>query len=243
MAKKAEDRPLYQQVKESILQRIEQEKLNPGDALPTESELELMYQVSRTTVRQAIGELQNEGYITKQQGRGTFVANNSYEDCQAVLQSFTKDVAKKGISVKTNLISRDLIIPEEALIEETDCGTEPLLRIQRIRYIEGVPSILTTSYLPKLVYSKLDWKNIDFKNVSLYATIEEAGFDFESGEETVSLKPAPLYEASLLQIDEGYPISINRRKVYDKQGRLIEFSRSVTRGDRYQLYIKLKKKI
>lgn len=242
MAKRSDERPLYQQVKELILTRIEEDQMRPGDLLPTEAELESLYQVSRTTIRTAINELQNDGYITKQQGRGTFVANNSYEDCQAVLQSFTRDAQKRGITMRTILISAELIIPGEELQFSMEIKAEPVLRIQRMRYIDEIPTIFTTSYLPRYVHEKLDWKNADFCNHSLYEQIEAAGVDFESGEEIVEVCNAGVYEAALLGIDPGHPMSRNQRKVFDRQGRLVEYGSTLTRGDRYRLYIKLKKR-
>lgn len=241
MAKK-EDRPLYQHVKAAILEHIENEKLVPGDALPTEAELEAKFKVSRTTIRSAIGELQNEGYLTRQQGRGTFVSNNSYEDCQAKLQSFTEDVSKRNICVRTVLIGLDLIVPDNALKNEMQITIdEPVLRIQRLRYTDDIPSILTSSFLPKYSHEKLSWKEIDFSQASLYKEMEKVGIDFAYGEEAVEVYSATVYEASLLQIAVGSPMSLNRRKVYNAAGQMIEYSRSLTRGDRYRLHIKLRK--
>ncbi|NMA18145.1 MAG: GntR family transcriptional regulator [Clostridiaceae bacterium] len=242
MATKKEDKPLYQQVKTSILALIEENELRPGDLLPTEAELESIYQVSRTTIRTAISELQTEGYVTKHQGRGTFVANNSYEDCQAVLQSFTKDAQKRGITMRAVVISVELIIPDEELQNNMEMDSEPVLRIQRVRYIDEVPTILTTSYLPSHVHERMDWKSTDFSSCSLYEIMESHGVDFESGEEIVEVCSAGVYEAALLNVPVGYPLSRNQRKVSDKQGRLVEYGCSLTRGDRYRLYIKLIKR-
>lgn len=236
------ERPLYQKVKEAIMQQIESEKLFPGAPLPTESEMEMMYQVSRTTIRTAINELQNEGYIIKQQGRGTFVASNSYEDCQATLQSFTQDIAKSGDRLHTILISRELIIPDEKLQAEMQCGDRPVLRLQRVRYVNDIPSVFTISYLPAEVYEKLSWESEDFSCVSLYSIMEQAGIELDYGEEVVEVCGASLLEASLLQIDAGYPMCNNRRKAFNRQGRLMEYSSTLTRGDCYRLHIKLKKR-
>lgn len=243
MANQGNDLPLYQQVKASILSRIEENNLQPGDLLPTEAEMESMYQVSRTTIRTAISELQSEGYLVRQQGRGTFVANNSYADCQAVLQSFTQDAQKRGVDMRTVQISVELIIPNAELQSVMNLGTAPVLRIQRVRYIDEVPTILTTSYLPEHVYERLDWKNTDFSEYSLYERLENNGVDFESGEEIVEICTAGMYEAALLGVPVGYALSKNQRKVFDKQGRLVEYGCSLTRGDGYRLYIRLKKSL
>ena len=235
--------PLYQQVKESILAHIEENEMRPGDPLPTEAEMESLYHVSRTTVRAAVSELQSEGYLVRQQGRGTFVANNSYEDCQAVLQSFTEDAQKRGISICTRLLSTEMIIPSEELQKSMGLEDEAMLRIERLRYINDEATILTTSYLPRWVFERLDWKNADFCNQSLYEQIKNVGIDFESGEEIVEVCKAGIYEASLLNLSVGDPLCKNQRKVFDKQGMLVEYGCSLTRSDRYRLHIKLKKRL
>ena len=237
-----DEKPLYQKVKESILAQINDGSLRPGDLLPTEPVLEEMYNVSRTTIRAAIGELQRDGYISRQQGRGTFVANNSYEDCRAVLQSFTQELSRQGKELHTTPISLDLIIPDECIRDEMGIGDQPVLRIFRIRSIDGLPTILSTSYLPKRIYEKLDWKNIDLTDRSLYRLLEDAGIVFESGEEIVEICTASEYEASLLKIDAGSPLARNRRKVYDPDGQLIELGSVVTRGDQYRLHINLQRR-
>ncbi len=66
--------PLYYQLKTFLRQKIEDGELQPGDRLPTEQTLGKRHQISRTPIRQALSELAQEGYIYRQPGRGTFVA-------------------------------------------------------------------------------------------------------------------------------------------------------------------------
>lgn len=242
MEKTCDNKPLYQQVKSSILELIQQDQLKPGDPLPTEAELESLYQVSRTTIRAAIGELQSSGYITKRQGKGTFVASNTYEDCQAILQSFSRDAYRRGISMKTVLLASELAVPNDRALDYMGIGACTMLRIQRLRYIDNVPTVLTTSYLPSKVYEKLDWKNNDFCSKSLYEEMELIGVDMEFGEEIVEITIAGVFEASLLQVDIGHPLACNQRKVFNKAGDLVEYGCSFTRGEHYRLCIKLKKR-
>lgn len=235
--------PLYRQIEEQILKMIQEQDLKPGALIPTEYELEKMFSVSRTTIRTAIASLQQKGYIIKQQGRGTFVAQNSYETCVAVLQSYTEDAKKNGSEIKSVLISAELIYPTEELMDKLDHTDKTVLRIQRLRYVDGKPSILTTSYLPKRVEERFDWENIDFTTASLYAELEKAGIELDTGEEVIDICQAGIYEASLLQVKEGFPLARNRRYVYDKQKRLVEYSYNLTRGDCYSLHVALKKQI
>lgn len=242
MEKNNENKPLYQQVMSSILDLIQYYQLKPGDPLPTEAELESLFQVSRTTIRTATSELQSSGYITKRQGKGTFVASNTYEDCYAVLQSFSRDACKRGITMSTVMLSSELTVPNDRALDFMGIEACPMLRIQRLRYIDDIPTILTTSYLPSEVYEKLNWKKSDFCSKSLYEELELIGIDMEFGEEIVEVTTAGILEASLLQVDIGHPLACNQRKVYNKAGELVEYGCSFTRGEDYRLNIKLRKR-
>ena len=244
MTKEINEQPLYLQVKEMILEKIKEDNLKPGDLLPTEPELEEMFKVSRTTVRNAINELKSEGYVIKQQGRGTFIADNSYEDCVALLQSFGENARKRGSDIKTVVFGTELIFPENSLMENLEIeNEEPVLRIQRIRYIDGKLTNFTTSYLPRKIHEKLTWKEIDFRSTTLYSELRKAGVDLDNGEEIIELVSADEKLASLLKTDVGSPLIMNARKVYNRQGYLVEYSTTYTRGDRYRSYVKLKKNL
>ena len=77
--------PIYLQLKELIKERILQGEYRPGQLIPSERELCMQYGISRMTARQAIGELQNEGYLYKLQGKGTFVSSGKIEQNLACL--------------------------------------------------------------------------------------------------------------------------------------------------------------
>ena len=112
---KDKDMPLYHQVEEYIKEYISKNKLKPGDMLPTESELEDMLKVSRTTIRSAIISLQYSGYVIKQQGKGTFVADTSYEQQLPLLRSFTEDAIARGSKTHSIVLAKDIIMPDENL--------------------------------------------------------------------------------------------------------------------------------
>lgn len=241
MSKDINEQPLYMRVKDMILEKIKNDNLQPGDSLPTEPELEEMFHVSRTTIRAAINELKSEGYVVKQQGRGTFVANNSYEECVALLQSFSEDAKKNGSIVKTVVLGVDLIVPDDELVNLLEIEQENLLRLERIRYVDGEIVNVTTAYLPKRVHEKLDWKKIDFNNTTLYVEMRNSGIDLESGEEVIEVLCADERLASLLHVNVGSALVNNRRKVYNRLGQLVEYSTTYTRGDKYRNYVKLKR--
>lgn len=242
MTKPKDNQPLYHMVKEGLISIIRERGLKPGDLLPTESELEEMFHVSRTTIRTAINELQHEGYIVKQQGRGTFVASNSYAECTALLQSFYEDATQRGNKVTTMLISAELIIPEETVQEMLEIPREEVLKIQRVRYSDGEPIQLSTSYMPRGTYEKFPWREIDFSVTSLYKELEKAGVDLDNGEEIWEVCAADAYQAALLQIPVGAPLFQNCRVVRNKKGETVEYAKAYTRGDRHRTVVQLKRR-
>lgn len=135
--------PLYQQIFEEIKGAIESGEYAPKDRIPSEPELSERYGVSRITVRRAIEELCSEGYLVKQQGRGTFVSMPRIN--RRLLQyefarSFTQVCEDNGMKAGAHLVNR-LIVPvrsEEAQFLKLS-EDALLLYLQRVRTADGQP--------------------------------------------------------------------------------------------------------
>ena len=85
--------PYYHQLKLYILNQIESERWPPNGKIPSEAELGEHFEVSRTVVRQALKELENEGYLTSRKGKGTFVSGSKIvEGLVQNLSGFTEDM-------------------------------------------------------------------------------------------------------------------------------------------------------
>ena len=134
---------LYHKIAEFIMEKIKTEEWKKGQLIPSEKEFCEQFQVSRPTVRAAIAYLANQGYLVTVKGKGTFVSKPKIvEDTTVFLESFSKEMATKGISVQTEVASK-LKVP---------CGDE-VIKIVRLRYVkdsfhEG-PIVYNISYFPK----------------------------------------------------------------------------------------------
>ncbi len=84
--------PLYIQLKELIIEKIENGEWKRGEAIPTEMDLQKTLEVSRTTVRQAFTELVFEGILERKLGKGTFVADEKFKPTRPGITGFTKDI-------------------------------------------------------------------------------------------------------------------------------------------------------
>ena len=111
------DIPLYAQLVGIIKRNISTGALAVGDLLPSEAELCRWMNISRNTVRQAIGELEDEGLVVRKRGRGTFVADPA-TNRRGVRYSFTTEVSSLGKVPSSTLIDFDVIVPNQAVCEK-----------------------------------------------------------------------------------------------------------------------------
>ena len=146
------DIPLYAQLVGIIKRNISTGTLAVGDLLPSEAELCRWMNISRNTVRQAIGELEDEGLVVRKRGRGTFVADPA-TNRRGVRYSFTTEVSSLGKVPSSTLIDFDVIVPSQAVCEKMELreGT-PVYCFTRVRNVDGEPLILETSYYPEYIY-------------------------------------------------------------------------------------------
>lgn len=149
------DIPLYAQLVGIIKRNISTGTLAVGDLLPSEAELCRWMNISRNTVRQAIGELEDEGLVVRKRGRGTFVADPA-TNRRGVRYSFTTEVSSLGKVPSSTLIDFDVIVPSQAVCEKMELreGT-PVYCFTRVRNVDGEPLILETSYYPEYIYPHL----------------------------------------------------------------------------------------
>lgn len=110
--------PAYKQMYSSLKRDIQEGKYPPGSFLPTESEMEMIYEVSRTTVRRAIGMLTSEGYLSVTQGRGTEVQDVSTSQHLNKITSFTETLRRKGYQVSTQGLAQEKVAAPDLIRDE-----------------------------------------------------------------------------------------------------------------------------
>ncbi len=98
--------PLYFQIQRALRENIHSGELSEGDALASEEELARTYQVSRTTVRQALHGLKTSGYACSQKGRGTFVTRPKLEKNIMHLMGFTEDMKQRGMVPSSRVLEQ-----------------------------------------------------------------------------------------------------------------------------------------
>jgi len=232
--------PYYHQLKLFLLGEIRSGRLKQEQKLPSEAEFCELYSVSRTVVRQTIKELQNEGYLTTEKGKGTFISRpRIIEGFVQSLSGFYEDMVKRGYRVTTHILKQELIpashhVSQQLRIEE---GT-PVVVISRIRKLDDEPSVYVTTYMPQEICPKL--VDTDLENRSLYSFLEEeCGLEIFRGHRYIGVALANEYEASLLNINVGSPLIELESVSYLRDGRPLEYFHALHRGDRTRFEVEL----
>ncbi|GAA2701696.1 transcriptional regulator GamR [Aeromicrobium ponti] len=141
---------LYYSVKEQILNRIEQGIYPIGGKLPSESDLCTEFEVSRTTVRLALQQLEQEGRIYKMQGKGTFVSQPKIQETiTQTINTFSEQMKSIGLQAHSEVLSLEMIPATLSLANFLDIKpNEPIIELIRLRFAEQKPYQHSTSYVP-----------------------------------------------------------------------------------------------
>lgn len=231
--------PLYYQLKELLKAKIEMGELQPHDQLPSENELERLFQVSRMTARQALSELEREGYVYREQGRGTFVAEPKLRQSLLRLTSFTEDMRARGLKPGAQVLDIQILCNRHVAEKMGIPPEEELIKIQRVRLANNEPMALETSYVRHRFCPGLEEENLNDR--SLYQTLaEHYGIHLGKAHQTLEARLADEFETRVLHLPPGKPILHIERLTFLEDGTTpIEYVRSAYRADRYKFYVEL----
>jgi GntR family transcriptional regulator len=207
--------PLYQQVATVLRTEIEQ-RMRPGEAIATETELETRFGVSRITIRRAIDLLERAGLVYRRQGSGTFVTRPRVTEELGVLHSWTEGMRAQGLEPRTvHCAILTISAPEwvaGALRLDAAQG-EPVLRIERLRYAGDEPLCLMVDYVRSRFVPGL--AEAGLKTESLYETLATTyGLELARADDTVTAREADVVEASLLRLPARAPVLHVTRVTY-----------------------------
>lgn len=232
--------PLHYQLKEILLEMIENEELKHGDVIPTERELCEIQGVSRMTVNKAILSLVNEGILYREQGKGTFVANPKEKHQLTQLSSFTEDMNQKGFQTRTKILSFKTIQPtkQNRLILKMSEEHKFVIELIRLRICEDEPIALETVWIPQYLCSDMTIEMIEGK--SLYKAFEEKyGYHLEKANQTIEPIMLNKYESKLLNQKNEALALLFRRTTLIENGIPIEYTKAIYRSDLYKYEVTL----
>lgn len=141
--------PLYYQIRQQIKQQIQSGELKPGDQLLTENELQEIFGVSRSTVRQAISGLVYEGLVERRRPAGTVVAKKKFQEGLTGLDGFTSEVVRRGSVPQGNILEFEQTICPPDIVEILGLESgEMVIRLLRVRIVDGEKIGLEDWYAP-----------------------------------------------------------------------------------------------
>ncbi len=228
--------PLYQQVRESILQRVSSGEWQPGDYLPSEISLAEQYQVSQGTLRKALNALTREKVLVRFQGKGTAVA--VLNESSAMFRFFTL-VDEKGERVFPSSTVHDSCLGQANETEAAALGLasgDPVIRIERVRYLDESPVINEIITLNHARFPGFDLRREHIVN-TLYEFYERNyKLTVVKANETICTCLADAGDALRLNLPVGSPLLLVTRVAYGLQGQSIEFRISRINTGRYHYF-------
>lgn len=231
--------PLYLQIYEILKEQIETEVYAYGEFIPSELELEKHYRVSRITIRQAIAELEKEGYIKRARGKGTTVTYTSrINESLSEIRSFTKEMEDRGLQAGTSYINIEKVKATEDVANSLHVEVDSdVYRLFRVRTADEEPIVIFETYLSNDYNFPLDEKHYEG---AMYQVFEELGIKIPTKVfENFQAMLADQKIAKLLKVKIGSPILKRCRVSYNSDHKAIEYTISFYRGDRYSYSVQL----
>lgn len=229
---------LYYQLKQILMRKIKSNEWPVNSKIPTERELCELYKVSRITVRQALNELENEGYIYRKQGKGTFVTVPKIEQRLSSFYSFSEEIRKMGYLPGTQVIGLDLIKADNRLAKFLNVADKAAVyRIRRLRLANGEPFAYENSFIPYELCPGLTGEEVSRNG--LYNSMGRYNVVPNKAIETFEAVGINMDDAKHLGVKRNSPGLLLERITYaDEQ--VVEYCRSIIRGDRYKYRVMLK---
>lgn len=168
---------LHTKIEAYILEQIQNGTLKPGDQIPTETELSVMFSASRPTVRQALSKLTLQNYLVRTKGKGSFVARNKVlHESTSFLSGYRQESEKKGQELTTKVLGLSLMNGSRTVTKKLSLpDRSKVIRLTRVRFVshfnDGKPVVYTTAYVPYQRFPEM--LSLDFNAISFYEALKE----------------------------------------------------------------------
>jgi GntR family transcriptional regulator len=233
--------PAYYQIKQTVRNWIIDKEFGPGEKILTENELAQKFGVSRITVRQAISQLIQEGFLVIKRGEGTFVTNNENLIGSFGLEftGFMDDLFYQVSKSKTKFVKITKVVAPRIIRERLELDEEKAIQIKRVRFLEGKPFAYTINYVPTEIGAKIHEKDL-YNRPLLQVLEQDLGIRFKEAFQTIEASFSDQEVSAKLEIVPGSPILFVERLMYIANRKPVELVRSSYRGDLYKYIVRLK---
>jgi len=215
--------PLYQQIRQLLLQALEKGEWKPGEAIPSEFELARRFHVSQGTVRKAIDELASEHILIRRQGKGTYVATHQEP---VVRFRFLRLAPSDGQTVpaESEIVWCRKIKATAQTASALDLRSgDGVIYIRRLLRFRGLPTVIDDIYLPAAMFKGLTMALLAENEGPLYGFLESRfGVSMVRADERLRAVGAPADVAALLNIEANQPLLRVDRISYTYADRAVE---------------------
>lgn len=230
--------PLYMNIYDDILFKIKKGSFSENSPLPSERELILNYNVSRSTVRKALNTLQMNGFIYKIHGQGTFIKPQVFEQPLYNFYSFTDELKKDNITIRNSILSYEQFQLDSSLSSKLNKSKgEVFHKIVRLRSAKNYPLMIEITYLPKNRFFNINTDILEEKSLYSYL-FSKYSLSVDKATETFRPIIPNSQECSLLKITPKIPCILLERFSYE-ENELVEYTQSIVRGDKYVFKVNL----
>ena len=237
--------PIYYQIKQTIKGWIVNKEFGPGNKIPSENELADRFNVSRLTVRQAISQLIQEGFLNSRRGEGTFVTSNedlinsfSLETTGFMDELFSTQLSK--VTTKWATLSKRVAPKPVKEKLQLEMGDEEVVQIKRVRLLRGRPFTYTINYLPVEIGARVNEKDL-YRRRLLEILERDLKVEFTEAVQTIEASFADQEVAEKLEVASGSPILFVEKIMFTKQHKPVELFQSWYRGDLYKFIVRFKR--
>jgi GntR family transcriptional regulator len=231
--------PLYLQLMDILIEEMEN-NLHEHEQLPSEREICNKYDVSRTTVRQAITELERDGLIYKVHGKGTYVSPKKVKQDLVKFYSFTEEMKKLGKKPVSKVLSFDIIEADQKILDKLSALPDKMVyRFSRLRLADNIPMMVEETYLPYKIFNGLTKEELE--TTALYDIFSNRfNIKIDHGDEFFRPVMPLANEINILDMPSSIPSLRIERFTYWNDT-IIEYTNSIARGDKFKYHVRLEK--
>lgn len=232
---------LYVQLYEILKSKIESGEWSVGSQIPTEEEICKTYEVSKATVRLSVLELVRQGYLTRQQGKGTFVCKRIIPEGLMMSTSFRELMLEAGINYSTTVLAQTMMMPTDDLDVKLDISEDKhIIYIKRLQIADNEPIFLQESFVPHHICPEL--LSEDVAHNSLFELLEKKhGIKITKVKDYIEITYPNSDERGLLNLTEDSPALLLEQHFYSGETQIM-YTRSIKRPERFRFFIEMERK-
>jgi GntR family transcriptional regulator len=214
--------PLYYQICQYLRREIETGNVKPGQQIPTESQLQQIFQVSRATVRRAISDLAYEGLVERRRSKGTIVAHTKLEETLYGLASFTNSILKLKLTPQSRILDFRTIHAVGNVATHLKLNDEEeVVAMKRLRLVDGQPVGVEDWFAPAKYVPGIDqslFKEAGIEQSTYFMLKEHYGIQLMKATDTMSAVALGKDDAELLRRGRNMPALLRARVSYNAAG-------------------------